>query len=70
MGSPFFTSAPGQVFLISRSLEPIPLPSLVHRGRIVILLSYCLFSVLILAVRPVCLRFCASLWSHYKKQLL
>ena len=34
------------------------------------LVYYCLFSVLILAVRPVCLRFCVSLWSHYKKQLL
>ena len=32
---PLFTTAPGQVFLISRSLLPMPLPSLVQSGRIV-----------------------------------
>lgn len=35
-GRPFFTTAPGQAFLMSRSLEPIPLPSLVQSGRMVL----------------------------------
>ena len=30
------TSAPGSIFFRSRSLDPMPLPSLVHRGRTVL----------------------------------
>ena len=36
MERPLFTVAPGQVRRMSRSLLPMPLPSLVHSGRMVL----------------------------------